>query len=44
MDQLERTIACKDEKARHSTVHLLRRQGSWTDIGSGAQSLDHSIG
>ena len=40
MDRLERTIACKDEKGRHYTVHVLRRQGSWTDIGSGAQLLD----
>ena len=40
MDRLERTIACKDEKGRHYTVHVLRRLRSWTDVGSGAQLLD----
>lgn len=40
MDRLERTIACRDEKGRHYTVHVLREQGSWMDIGSGAQMLD----
>ena len=39
MDRLERTIACTDEKGRHYTVHVLRKQGSWPGswigIGSG---------
>ncbi len=38
MNRLERTIACKDEKGRHYTVHVLRKlegwTGSWTGIGS----------
>ena len=44
MDRLERTIACKDEKGRHYTVHVLRKHeswtGSWTGISSGPQTLD----
>lgn len=44
MDRLERTIACTDEKGRHYTVHVLRKQGSWTGSwtgsGGGPQRLD----
>ena len=44
VDQLEQTITCRDEKGRHSTVHVLRKQGSWTgswiDIGVGPQKPD----
>ena len=40
MDRLERTIACRDEKGRHYTVHVLRKQGRWTDFGSGPETLD----
>ena len=44
MDRLERTIACTDEKGRHYTVHVLRKQGSWpsswTGLGSGPQMMD----
>ena len=44
MDRVERTIACKDEKGRHYTVHVLRKQGSWpgswAGIGNGPQMLD----
>ena len=32
MDRLERTIACTDEKGRHYTVHVLRKQGSWMGV------------
>ena len=40
MDRLERTIACTDEKGRHYTVHVLRKQGSWTGTDSGPQMPD----
>ncbi len=32
MDRLERTIACKDERGRHYTVHVLRKQRSWMGV------------
>ncbi len=30
MDRLERTIVCEDERGRRYTVHVLRKQETWT--------------
>lgn len=40
MDRLERTIVCEDERGRRYTVHVLRKQGSWTGIDGVTQRFD----
>ena len=40
MDRFERAIVCEDERGRRYTVHVLRKQETWTGTDGGTQRYD----